>query len=196
VLALLVAFAVVATAPAPAAPRPAPTHLDWPAEGTITTPFVAGGHPGLDIGMLRSTTVRAAAPGRVKLVGAQPGYEGYGNVVLVDVGGGYSTLYAHLAEYRVRAGDEVEEGETIATAGCTGLCTGTHLHFELRLSGVAVDPLRMPLRVFRGERNRAQHAGPRAQLRQRDVFGDLVAEGRSLQVAAQKLGHLAVDERQ
>ena len=143
-LALLVALAVATTAATPPADRPAPTHLDWPALGTITTPFVAGGHPGIDIGILRSLTIRAAAPGRVRLVGLRRGYEGYGKIVLVDVGGGYETLYAHLSRARVRPGQEVGADQWIGTAGCTGWCTGTHLHFEVRLHGQAVNPARIP----------------------------------------------------
>ena len=142
-LALLLAFAVTTATP-PAVPAAAPTHLDWPAQGTITTPF-SSGHPGIDIGILRSLTVRAAAPGRVKLVGEQTGYEGYGNIVLVDVGGGYEALYAHLSRFGVRAGERVWPDQPLGTAGCTGWCTGTHLHFELRLRGRAVSPFRIPL---------------------------------------------------
>jgi murein DD-endopeptidase MepM/ murein hydrolase activator NlpD len=144
VLALLVALAV-ATAPVPAVARPAPAELEWPAQGTITTPFIPGGHPGIDIGMLRSLTVRAAAAGRVLLVGEPRGFEGYGRIVFVDVGGGYTALYAHLSRFRVRAGEDVTAGEPIGIAGCTGWCTGTHLHFEVRFHGVAVNPRRFPL---------------------------------------------------
>ena len=78
-------------------------------------------------------------------VGEQRGYEGYGNVVQVAVGNGYTALYAHLAGWRVRVGDRVEAGQRIGTAGCTGSCSGTHLHFELRLRGQPVDPLRFRL---------------------------------------------------
>jgi murein DD-endopeptidase MepM/ murein hydrolase activator NlpD len=145
VLALLLALAFAATAATPPAQRAAPTHLGWPARGTITTPF-SGGHPGVDIGILRSPTVRAAAAGRVKLVGERRGYEGYGKIVLVAVGGGYSNLYAHLSRYRVRVGDELKAGEPIGVAGCTGWCTGTHLHFELRLHGEPISPFRILLR--------------------------------------------------
>ena len=144
-LALVVAVAVAAAVAAHPAQRDAPTHLAWPAQGTITTPFAVGGHSGIDIGILRSPVVRAAAAGRVKLVGEPRGYEGYGKVVLVSVGGGYSTLYAHLSRLDVRRGREVEAGEAIGIAGCTGWCTGTHLHFELRFRGRAVDPLTIPI---------------------------------------------------
>jgi len=78
----------------------------------------------------------------VVAVGEHYGYEGYGNVVQVAVGDGYTALYAHLAGWRVRVGQMVEAGQRIGTAGCTGSCTGTHLHFELRLHGRPVDPLR------------------------------------------------------
>jgi murein DD-endopeptidase MepM/ murein hydrolase activator NlpD len=146
VLALLATVAVAATFATPPAERPAPTHWDWPAKGTITTPFVAGGHPGIDIGILRSLTIRAAAPGRVRLVGEQTGYEGYGKIVLVDVGGDYQTLYAHLSRIGVRPGEEVDADQKLGVAGCTGWCTGTHLHFEVRLREQAVSPMRFPFR--------------------------------------------------
>ena len=118
--------------------------FSWPADGTITSPFGRDGarwHPGLDIGILRSLDVTAAASGTVTGVGEQPGYEGYGQVVEVNVGDGYSLLYAHLAGERVKVGDYVTSGERIATAGCTGWCTGTHLHFELRHGGIPLSPL-------------------------------------------------------
>ena len=67
--------------------------FSWPAEGTITTPFTAY-HHGLDIGMLRSLDVRAAAPGKVVSVGYATGFEGYGNIVLVQVTPDVVTLYA------------------------------------------------------------------------------------------------------
>ncbi len=117
--------------------------LDWPAEGTITSPFGRDGsrwHPGLDIGVLRSLDVHAAAAGVVTQVGYVPGYDGYGNVVIVQLRAGYSALYAHLAQPLAHVGELVRPGELIGVAGCTGWCTGTHLHFELRYGNVAVDP--------------------------------------------------------
>jgi murein DD-endopeptidase MepM/ murein hydrolase activator NlpD len=144
VLALFVAL-VVASSHVVQAPRAAPMQFAWPAQGTITTPFVPGGHPGIDIGILRSLSVRAAAPGRVVLAGTPAGYEGYGNVVVVDVGGGYRTLYAHLSRIGVGAGDVVGTHQQLGIAGCTGWCTGTHLHFELRLRGHPVDPMSIPI---------------------------------------------------
>ena len=117
--------------------------LDWPAAGTITSPFGQDGlrwHPGLDIGILRSLDVRAAAAGVVTQVGYVPGYDGYGNLVIVQLRAGYSALYAHLSQPLAHVGQLVRQGELIGVAGCTGWCTGTHLHFELRYRNVAVDP--------------------------------------------------------
>lgn len=117
--------------------------FSWPAEGTITSPFGRDGyrwHPGLDIGILHSLTVRAASPGRVVRAGYVPGYEGYGNVVLLDLGDGYSALYAHLAWPLAAAGERLDTGQRLGIAGCTGWCTGTHLHFELRYRNRAVNP--------------------------------------------------------
>jgi murein DD-endopeptidase MepM/ murein hydrolase activator NlpD len=119
--------------------------LLWPADGTLTSPFgprPEGFHPGIDIGSLRDLTVRAAIGGRVVTVGETQGYDGYGNVVVVSIGGGFTTIYAHLARPLVRPGTEVRASQVLGLAGCTGWCTGTHLHFELRDAfGVPMDPL-------------------------------------------------------
>lgn len=121
----------------------APLALDWPADGTVTDgwgPRWGRMHLGIDIGILRSLDVRAAAAGTVTEVGWLPGYGGYGNVVLMDVGSGYSVLYAHLNAAQVRPGQWLAAGTRLGTAGCTGSCTGTHVHFELRHEGLPVDP--------------------------------------------------------
>ncbi len=117
--------------------------LAWPAQGTITDGFGPRWgrmHAGIDIGILRSQDVVAAASGRVAAIGTLNGYEGYGWVVLVELTGGFEALYAHLESSAVRLGQWVAAGERIGTAGCTGYCTGTHLHFELRRGGVAINP--------------------------------------------------------
>lgn len=135
---------VVAGSAAARTSLPAPHSFVWPASGTITRPFghdYMGNHPGVDIGMLRSLDVRAAAPGVVAATGYATGFEGYGNIVLVDVGAGVQTLYGHLASVRARVGERVVPGELLGIAGCTGYCTGTHLHFEVRAGGIAVNPL-------------------------------------------------------
>lgn len=114
----------------------------WPALGTITTPFIPGQHEGIDIGSLRSLDVTAAHAGRVIHVGYTTGFEGYGQIVDVEIEPGVETLYAHLAAMDVRIGQFVRPGERLGTAGCTGMCTGTHLHFEVRMNGTPVNPLR------------------------------------------------------
>ncbi len=123
--------------------RDDPLALAWPAHGTVTDGFGPRWgrmHLGIDVGILTSLELRSAEPGTVTGVGYLAGYEGYGNVVVVDVGDGNSLLYAHLTAAHVRTGDWVDEGDPIGVAGCTGSCTGTHLHLELRRNGVPVDP--------------------------------------------------------
>ena len=118
--------------------------LRWPADGTITSPFGRDGyrwHPGVDIGILRSLRVSAAAPGRVIEVGEPTGFSGYGRIVQVDMGDGWTALYAHLSRPLVRVGAVVVAGQQLGVAGCTGWCTGTHLHFELRRDGVPTSPM-------------------------------------------------------
>jgi murein DD-endopeptidase MepM/ murein hydrolase activator NlpD len=99
-------------------------------------------HAGLDIAVLKSDRVHAALAGTVAKVGYRPSYAGYGNVVLIRHGNGLATLYAHLARFRVRVGEWVARGELIGRAGCTGSCTGAHLHFEVRELGRPVNPMR------------------------------------------------------
>jgi murein DD-endopeptidase MepM/ murein hydrolase activator NlpD len=118
--------------------------LQWPARGTITDGFGPRWgrmHLGLDIGILRSLDLRAAAAGTVERVGWLTGYEGYGQVVVVDVGDGYETMYAHLSRIDVKPGAVLAAGDHVGIAGCTGSCTGTHLHFELHDFGKPIDPM-------------------------------------------------------
>ena len=125
--------------------RPKVIRFDWPATGSITGVYGNDNgrpHPGIDIGMLRSLKVRAAAPGRVLHAGYTPGFEGYGDVVVVRTGH-YTVLYAHLSRARVHPGELVRRDEPIGTAGCTGYCTGTHLHFEVRKGRRTVNPTRL-----------------------------------------------------
>jgi murein DD-endopeptidase MepM/ murein hydrolase activator NlpD len=114
-----------------------------PADGIVTSQYGQDGarwHPGIDIGILRSLEVHAAASGLVTQIGLLRGFDGYGSVVLLQHGDGYSTLYAHLSKPLVRVGEYVGQGQLIGQAGCTGWCTGTHLHFELRHRNVPIDP--------------------------------------------------------
>ena len=145
VAAAALVFAVLA---APASARHddasvAQLSFQWPATGVVTRGFGwdrGEWHPGIDIGTLQSLDIRAAAPGVVETVGYAPGFDGYGQIVLVDVGYGFEALYAHLSVVGVAPGDVVAAGQKLGLAGCTGYCTGTHLHFELRLRGEAMDP--------------------------------------------------------
>jgi murein DD-endopeptidase MepM/ murein hydrolase activator NlpD len=118
----------------------------WPVTGTITSPFgwrsnPFGGspefHPGLDIAAPTGTTVTAAAAGTVIMA---QWYGGYGNYILIDHGGGYSTGYGHLSAIYVSSGQNVTRGQAIGAVGSTGQSTGPHLHFEVRIAGKPVDP--------------------------------------------------------
>jgi murein DD-endopeptidase MepM/ murein hydrolase activator NlpD len=120
-------------------------HMVWPAQGTLTARFGelrgSGRHDGIDIGMLRTLQLRAVGSAVVRQVGYAAGYEGYGQIVLLELPRGYTALYAHLSRVSVRPGQQLRAGETLGLAGCTGNCSGTHLHFELRRRGVSLNPL-------------------------------------------------------
>lgn len=146
-LAAVLAAALALCAPASAMTDGGPgLALQWPADGTVTRgfgydPSSGEQHEGIDIGTLQSLDVRAAGPGVVEQVGwVSPAFDGYGLIVLVDMGNGIEALYAHLSSVGVHAGELVFPGQKLGIAGCTGECTGTHLHFELRDDGVAFDP--------------------------------------------------------
>ena len=145
--ALVVLLASLVVAPAASARPDASARLQmiWPAQGTVTSPFgVWRGnhrHEGIDIGMLVSLRVRAVTEGVVQSTGYENGYEGYGKIIVLNLPGPYVALYAHLSSIAVRDGDHVREGEWIGQAGCTGSCSGTHLHFEVRRSGAPIDPM-------------------------------------------------------
>src|SRR6266540_1575881 len=113
----------------------------WPVNGPITSPFGhswGGFHPGIDIGVPYGTPIHAAAAGRVIYCGWE---SGYGNLVVIDHGGGFATAYGHQSSIAVSCGQDVAQGQVIGYIGCTGFCTGPHLHFEIRVNGVPVDPL-------------------------------------------------------
>ena len=145
--ALVVLLAFLAAAPMALARTDDSARLQmvWPANGTVTSYFGEWRgnrrHEGIDIGMLSSLRVRAAMAGVVRTVGYAQTYEGYGNIVVVDLPGPFTAIYAHLARADVRIGEHVRKGERIGVAGCTGSCSGTHLHFEVRRNDEPINPL-------------------------------------------------------
>jgi murein DD-endopeptidase MepM/ murein hydrolase activator NlpD len=145
-LAVLVTSLVVAPVASARPDAGARLQMAWPANGTVTARFGEwrGGHrhAGIDIGMLRTLQLRSVLAGTVERTGYASGYEGYGNVVVLDLQGPYTALYAHLSSVRVRPGQRVRKGQRLGLAGCTGSCSGTHLHFEVKRRGTPVDPLR------------------------------------------------------
>lgn len=115
----------------------------WPVNGPITSPFCErraweACHPGIDIGVPSGTPIRAAASGSVILAGQT---SGYGNYTCISHGGGLSTCYAHQSSIQVSVGQHVSQGQVIGLSGCTGLCFGPHLHFEVRVNGAVTNPL-------------------------------------------------------
>jgi murein DD-endopeptidase MepM/ murein hydrolase activator NlpD len=118
-----------------------------PVDGAVTSGFGMRMHPilnvwkmhtGVDLAASTGTPIKAAAGGTVIIAERK---KGYGNTVVIDHGGGVSTLYGHCSTILVSVGQSVEQGQTIAEVGSTGLCTGPHLHFEKRINGKPVDPL-------------------------------------------------------
>ena len=95
-------------------------------------------HTGVDVTAPTGTRINAAAEGYVRFAGWMGGY---GNTIIIDHGGGYSTLYAHNSRNRVSEGQHVVAGQHIADVGSSGLSTGPHLHFEIRRNNVALDPM-------------------------------------------------------
>jgi murein DD-endopeptidase MepM/ murein hydrolase activator NlpD len=115
--------------------------LGWPVSGPVTSGFGPRWgrmHEGIDIAVPEGTPVRAAAAGTVIHAGW---LGGYGNLVVVDHGGGLSTAYAHNSSFAAAVGQPVAAGQVIAYSGNTGNSSGPHVHFEVRVGGSAVDPL-------------------------------------------------------
>lgn len=119
-----------------------------PASGPITSYYGSRIHPvtgkrkthtGMDFGASYGSNIVAAASGVVLVSGYNSG--GYGNYVVINHGGGITTLYAHASSLLVSAGQSVSQGQVIAKVGSTGMSTGPHLHFEVLVNGAHTDPL-------------------------------------------------------
>ena len=127
-----------------ASPEPkGPGEFIWPVQGPVNSPFGPRGarrHAGLDIGSPRAQQVAAAADGEVAFAQATRG--GFGNVVVLEHEGGFSTVYAHLSIIIAREGESARQGQAIGGVGTTGNASGPHLHFEIRHRGVPLDPQR------------------------------------------------------
>jgi murein DD-endopeptidase MepM/ murein hydrolase activator NlpD len=119
---------------------PSSSGFIWPVSGPVTSGFGwrwGRMHEGIDIGAACGTPIRAAASGTIVYAGWM---DGYGNIVIIDHGGGMGTAYAHQSAIYV-GGGSVSQGQTIGAVGSTGHSTGCHLHFEVRVNGIPVDPL-------------------------------------------------------
>lgn len=113
----------------------------WPVTGGWISQGAHAGHIALDIAIPSGSNVRAADRGKVIMAGWNP--TGYGFRVVIDHGTDYVTLYAHLSDIYVEAGEVVGEGQVIGLSGANGNITGPHLHFEVRDFGRLIDPLRV-----------------------------------------------------
>jgi len=118
----------------------------WPVNGPITSPFCErraweACHPGIDIGVPSGTPIRAAASGKVTLMQSVGASGGYGNYTCVSHTSSLSTCYAHQSRFATSLGASVSQGQVIGYSGCTGLCFGAHLHFEVRINGAVTNPL-------------------------------------------------------
>lgn len=136
---------IAATTPSPS-PN-APGKLARPVPGRVSSGFGNRVHPiskvvkmhnGVDMNASHGSPIIAAEDGIVILSGVKGGY---GNTVMIDHGGGMVTLYAHQSKLGVSVGEPVTRGQTIGLIGSTGLSTGPHLHFEVRINGRPVNPL-------------------------------------------------------
>jgi murein DD-endopeptidase MepM/ murein hydrolase activator NlpD len=119
---------------------PSSSGLIWPVSGPITSGFGwrwGRMHEGIDIGAACGTTIHAAASGTVIYAGWM---DGYGNITIIDHGGGLATAYGHQSSLYV-GGGSVSQGQAIGAVGSTGHSTGCHLHFEVRVNGTPVNPL-------------------------------------------------------
>ena len=120
---------------------PSASGFIWPVQGVLTSSYGwrwGRMHEGIDIAVASGTPVVAATAGTVVYAGWMGGY---GNIVVIDHGGGIATAYAHNTGVTVGSGQQVAQGQLVAYSGSTGNSTGPHVHFEVRVNGAATDPL-------------------------------------------------------
>ncbi len=126
--------------------NPSALGFQWPIDAPVTSPYGYRIHPvygtrrlhaGVDLGAPRGTPIASANDGVVIFAGTQGGY---GRTVIVDHGGGITTLYAHMTEWNASEGQQLSRGDIVGFVGATGTATGNHLHFEVRVNGGAVNP--------------------------------------------------------
>ncbi|PJA07779.1 hypothetical protein COX69_03830 [Candidatus Falkowbacteria bacterium CG_4_10_14_0_2_um_filter_48_10] len=112
--------------------------MNWPTVGKRITQYFSWRHYAIDIANKIGTPIYAAEAGTIEVAGWGTGY---GNQILINHGNGKKTRYAHMSAFYAKAGDQVAKGEAIGAMGSTGWSTGPHLHFELIINGVKVNPL-------------------------------------------------------
>ena len=119
---------------------PSASGFIWPANGSLSSGFGPRWgrmHNGIDIATPTGSAVAASKAGKVVIASW---YGGYGNLVVIDHGGGVSTWYGHNSAFSTSVGRQVAQGQVIAKAGSTGNSTGPHVHFEIRFNGNPMDP--------------------------------------------------------
>jgi murein DD-endopeptidase MepM/ murein hydrolase activator NlpD len=114
-------------------------YFSFPVPGGGISQYPSWWHPAVDIAAPYGTGVYSVREGKVASISYQ-GY-GFGNYILIDHGDGYTAAYAHLSAIGVSAGQSVSRGQLIGAVGCSGRCTGPHLHLEVRRGGYAINPL-------------------------------------------------------
>jgi murein DD-endopeptidase MepM/ murein hydrolase activator NlpD len=127
-------------------------------------------HKGIDFAVPKGTPVMAAGSGTIQFAGTS---HGFGNLVIINHGNGYSTAYGHLSRFAggIHPGTHVHQGDIVAFSGMTGMATGPHLHYEIRVNNVQVNPANVKIASGR------QLQGPelRAFFAEREHIDTLVA---------------------
>jgi len=122
------------------AAAPAGAGFRWPAKGRVISGFgKGGGNDGINIALPEGTPIKAAEAGEVAYAGNE--LKGYGNLVLIRHPDGWVSAYAHNGDLKVKRGDKIARGQTVATSGQTGNVSSPQLHFELRKGSTPVDPM-------------------------------------------------------